>query len=316
MNTKFRNYVTLRLEDQFPFEIVMHYWNDTGLLEEDESGWRLKIALISGLDSAEIRTENISATWGQAVIVKGLVNEAEVEQKLLRCFETTFSKQCGIIMFPEVIGTTGIVEQVKDRMKIHPEYCTFVLLPTICNGERNTLIVLGPGGVEILRQDKGTPFILRDNRGERKKEGFQYTNKMHVLITKELGNVAFPICAEVLDPSYYHVLADVARVDTVLCPSFSPGIGAFRKTLVKGLASMLLSVWVNTCSAKCVSANGQVPEVLGIVQLPDAKVEEEPLHEIRRRCQGQCFPEVCYFEAFIKYQNAKFQVESMHYCCA
>lgn len=166
-----------------------------------------------------------------------------------------------------------------------------------------------------MRQDKGTPFILIDSDGERKKEQLEYTNKIHVLITRELGNMVFPICAELLDPVYYPLVTNAARADTILCPSFSPGIGAFSNTLVKGLASKMLSIWANTCSAQSVSANKRISDVLGSIQSPDASISA-PLLELKRECKGQCSGGGCYFEVDIVYENREFYIESRHHKCA
>lgn len=198
---------------------------------------------------------------------------------------------------------------------MHPEYCTFVLLPTYCANGHNTLVVLGPGGVELLHQNKGTAFVLRENDSPPKKEYLEYSNRINVLITQELGNIVFPICAELLEPIRYNKLVDAAHADTILCPSFSPGYNAFASTFLKGIAPMLLSLWINTCSAKSVSCNGKIPSTLGIVQLPVSN-PQEAFHEFNQPCNGHCSDSVCYLDISIYYQDDKFYISGKWAKCA
>lgn len=316
LNARFQNYIIVRKGDQLPFEVIMHYWNDQGILEKTDTGWSLRIAVAPVMDSVELKMHNVENDCGKGIVVDGLLNEANVEEKILKIFDDAFKQGYGVIMFPEVIGTKRIVESIKSRMRMYPENCTLIVLPTYCCDEHNTLTVLGPGGVEVLTQEKGTPFFLRDKEGEQWKEQLQYTNEIHVLITKELGNVVFPICAEFLDPDYYPVLTNVVNADAIFCPSFSPGAGAFEKTMIKGLADMKLSIWVNTCSAKTVSVVGRIPENVAMVQLPDAKPGKQDLYKVERPCHGNCCGKACYFELNIEYRDSKFYVESVQHLCA
>lgn len=316
LNTKFQNYMIVRAGDQLPFAVIMHYWNDQGILRKTNEGWSLKIAVAPVTDSVELKLRNVDSVYGKGILVEGIANESEVEEKALKIYDAAVKQNCGLIMFPEVIGTQQIIDSIKSRMRMCPEVCAFTILPTFCSDGHNVLVVLGPGGIEITRQEKTTPFFLRSSDGEFLREELQYTNEMHVLITKELGNVAFPICAEFLEPEYYPILSNVAHVDTVFCPSFSPGIGAFEKTMLKGLSDMKLSVWVNTCSAKTVSANGRIPESVAMVQLPDAKADGSALYKLERPCHGENCSEACYFVINIEYRDSKFYVEGVQRQCA
>ena len=127
--------------------------------------------------------------------------------------------------------------------------------------------------------------------------------------------MAFAICAELLDPDYYRLLVDTALVDTIVCSSFSPGVAAFRDTLLKGTPAKLLEIFVNSCSAKAVSRKGEVAEPLGYVQVPNGG-KEECIRGIRRECEGICAEEVCYFDVVITYKDKKFFVADIHRRCA
>lgn len=208
-----------------------------------------------------------------------------------------------------------IVEAIKERMQKHPEIYTFVLLPTICSNERNVLVILGPGGIELLRREKGTSFVERDKNGVLYREQLQYSNRMEFLITKELGNITFPICAELLEPLYYSKMIEEGNADFIVTPSFSPGYQAFEKTLKKGEAAMTLGVWVNCCSAKAVSRAEKVPEVLAAVQLPEVN-DKSCVQQIEPKCNFTCSGEVCYFDITIIYQKKKFYIQFNHCMCA
>lgn len=314
-NARFENYIMIRKGDVSPFEIIMYYWNDAGLLEKDEDGWSLKVALSPVMEDAEIDKKEVDGKYGKGVLVNGIKNETEVTERVIRIFDAAFEKQYGIIVFPEVLGNENIVSIIKAKMREHPEICTYVLLPTICGGEKNVLVVLGPGGIEMFRRDKGTSFILQDENGESYKEQLQYKNQIELLITQELGNIAFPICAELLEPLYYSKMIEEGHADFIISPSFSPGYQAFEKTLKKGEAAMTLGLWVNCCSAGGISRNGKVPETLAAVQLPYTN-DENCVRKIKPECNGNCGDEVCYFDVTIIYRRQMFYVQFEHCMCA
>lgn len=316
LNAEFCNYMMIRIPEQSPFQIKMHYWNDKGLLQQVEDGWVFNLAVTPVSDSIELNTRRETSETGEILIVDGVMKEEVAEERITKTFDAIFDKGYSVIMFPEAVGTQQVIDKIKCKMRMFPERCTLVLLPTTCKNEENRLLVLGPGGVEVLSCVKGTPFILYDDKGIRQREQLKYSNEVHILITQELGNVAFPICAEFLDPDFYDVLVRTGRVNTIFCQSFSPGIGAFKNTLVKGLAGMMLSFWLNSCSAKRISARKTISKTISIVQLPDASIGEEPLYEIRQECGEHCMDGLCYFEIKIKYTEKHFQVESRHCSCA
>lgn len=165
-NARFENHIMIRKSDASPFEIIMYYWNDSGLLHAIEDGWELRVALSPVMDYAQINAEEIDGEYGKGKRINGTENEKEVTERVVRIFDTLFEKQYGVIVFPEVLGNDKIVNEIKVRMQKHPEIYTFVLLPTMCCDEKNVLVVLGPGGVELLRRDKGTSFMEQNEDGE------------------------------------------------------------------------------------------------------------------------------------------------------
>ena len=315
LNTSFMNYMMIRLSDVSPFNVIVHYWNDNGLLQRTGDGWKLKVALSPVMDYAELDKEENEVESGYTVRVKGVKNEDAIMDREIRIFDEIFAREYGIIVFPEILGTEAVLDAIKTRMQDYPERCCFVVVPTICKDGRNTLVVLGPGGVECLKQEKTTPAILLTKEGRAKREDLIYGNQVHVLITEELVLVAFPICAELLDPDFYRLIVDILLADTIICPSYSPGVVAFHDTLLKGIAAKILEIYINTCSAKAVSRRGEVPEPLGLVQVPDSNGERH-IWDVLRDCQGVCSEQICYFDILITYQNKKFNVTSVHKRCA
>lgn len=315
LNAVFTNYVIMRSEDISPFEIIMHYWNDTGLLRKTGDGWELRIALSPVMDDAILESEEQESVSGCTVRIKGIENEQIVEDRILKIFDALFPKEYGMIVFPEILGSESILQAIKIRMREYPDRCTFVVVPSICRDGKNTLVVLGPGGIECLRQEKTTPAILVTKDGKAEREDLVYGNQVHLLITQELGLIAFAICAELLDPDYYRLLIDTAFADTIICSSFSPGVVAFRDTMMKGTPAKLFEVYVNSCSAKAVSRKGEVAEPLGCIHVPNEE-SEYCIRDIERECQGICAGGICYFDVLITYKDKKFSVVGVHRRCA
>lgn len=316
LNSYLTNYIVVRKQDVLPFQLDVFYWNDTGLLKKTESGWEFSVALSPAMNYAELATKNGETQEGHTIAVEGLKNEEVVTKRILDIFDQLFSKQYSMIVFTEGLGSERLVDAIKERMSIYPNYYTIVVLPTICKDNINRLIVLGPGGVTCLQHDKAAPFILSGKDGIERREQLKYDNHIPVLITQELGMVAFPICAEFIDPDYYRVMVEDAMINTIICPSLSPGIQAFKETVEKGKALKLLQLYINTCSAKAVSRKEQdVPEPLGMVQLPYSE-QCTPLCETERICNNTCSKTVCYFDIKISYKNQKFYLEKTHCLCA
>lgn len=316
LNSYLTNYIVVRRDDIFPFQLDVTYWNDEGLLKKTEAGWEFSVALSPAMNYAELATKNEETQKGHTIAVQGLKNEDAVTKRILEIFDQLFPQQYSMIVFTEGLGTEKLVDVIKERMRIYPNYCTIVVLPTICKDNINRLIVLGPGGVTCLQHDKAVPFILSGKDGIERREQLLYDNHIPVLITRELGMVAFPICAEFIDPDYYQTMVEDVMINTIVCPSFSPGVQAFKETMEKGRALKLLQLYINTCSAKVVSRKKQdVPEPLGMVQLPYSD-QCTPLCELGRICNNECSKTMCYFDIRISYKDQMFYLVKAHCLCA
>lgn len=318
LNSCFKNYMIIRKEDLSPFQLDVYYWNDSGLMEYTESECVFSVALTPVMDYAKLDTSQSKTQRGNTIIVNGVENRKTVTKKVLSIFDELFEKEYRIIVFTECLGNTEIVKEIKQRMRKHPEIVTLVILPTICENGKNTLIILGPGGTECLRHNKATPFILMDKDGVERREQLKYDNHIPVLITKEFGMMVFPICAEFLDPGCYRAMTEMAMADTVICPSFSPGVQAFADTMIKGTPMKILQFYINTCSAKEVSRSGIVAEPLGMVQLPymlqRGGSQGVPLVKIKKECTDSCSADICYFDITITYgkETEEFSIETSH----
>ena len=315
-NSQFTNYMIVRREDMSPFEFRAHVLHDVGLFKESTNGKCLKIALSPVTDEAVLKCKRVQTRNEDVLLVEGIENEEDVSSRILTMFEQLFYQDYSIIMFPEALGSVQLVEDIQNIMRQQPEIYTFVLLPTICGGKQNILTVLGPGGIKFTEQRKVTPFFMRDEEGVYSREYLDYSNVIRILISQELGNIVFPICADFLDTSYYHAACDVVMADTVLCPSLSPGTKAFEKQLIKGLSTTMLGIWVNSCSAKMISTRHIVPEPIFVVQLPNDDVQDG-LHYVNRICNGTCSANYCYIDIEIAYKSNHFLLErEMKFYCA
>lgn len=313
-NAYFSNYIIVRTENMEPFEITAHVLHEEGILKGDEMA--LRIALSPVTDTAVLECRIDKKEQGDTVLVEGVQNRIEVTGRILSTFQELFYQDYSFIIFPEALGTEQLVSDMQAIMRCRPDIYTFVLVPTICGNGQNVLTVLGPGGIKFIEQSKVTPFYLQDKEGGMYREYLQYTRQIHVLMTREMGNIVFPICADFLDPDYYRVIENVILADTVLCPSLSPGNQAFFKQLIKGASSAMLCVWINSCSAKELSKKGTVPEPVFALQLPNYEVEES-LYYSGRICDGECSSRYCYIDIELVHKKGKFVLgREIKFCCA
>ncbi len=321
LNSRFKNYMIIRKEDLSPFQLDVYYWNDEGLIDNTEFDCTFSVALTPVMDYAELDTSQSTTQKGNTIIVNGLKNKKAITKRVLDIFDNLYVKKYSIIVFTECLGTAEIVDKIKQRMRAHPEVFSLVILPTICEGEKNTLIVLGPGGAECLRHNKATPFVQIDADNVERSEQLEYDNHIPVLITKEFGMMVFPICAEFLDPGCYRAMTEVAMANTIICPSFSPGVQAFADTMIKGTSLKILQFYVNTCSAKEISRNKTVAEPLGMVELPyiaqRGNDQDMPLFKMKKECKDSCCKTLCYFDIMIMYDKVteKFSIKTNHCLC-
>lgn len=311
LNAEFINYMVIRDSDADPFHINMYYFDDTGLCVDTGSGWKMCVGLSPVMDNVAVRKYECDTYSGKTMAVLQPDNESAVADRIMNIFDELFSKKYSFIIFPEAIGTEELIVRIRERMREHYDYTTIVALPTVCRDGSNRLTVLGPGGVDCFSSNKLTPFIHEDKLGEKQREALKYDNNINLLITKELGIIAFPICADMLDPGYYEAVANVARADTIICQSFSPGINAFKDTMKKGEPLSILEFYVNTCSAKEISRCEEVPDDVAMVLLPCGK-DGSRLNVFRRECMGECPGPVCYFDITVTCQNNIFEVEHTH----
>lgn len=315
-NAQFQDYMIVRKQDMELFHMSMYILEDDLLFKEEKGEKCLKIALSPVMDAAVLECRRLGDTEQELLVVDGIVNAEAVNSRILQVFEQLFYKDYSMIVFPEALGTAEIVAEIQQRMRIHPEICTYVLLPTICRENQNVLTILGPGGVRILEQRKVTPFYLRDEHGISVREYLKYDNEIHVLASRELGNMVFPICADFLDEEYYSMVSNVILADTVICPSFSPGNGAFKKQLAGGVSKAMFGIWLNSCSAKALSAKQCIAEPVFAVQLPNDEVENG-IYYMERECDGKCSEHYCYIDILISYNNNRLALsKELAFCCA
>ena len=274
----------------------------------------ISIALSPVCDYAKLSHYQYETECVNKLKVLGLQNAEYVYNRVIRIFNDAFQKGFQIIAFPEVIGSRQILTGIQEIMKKSPDYRSLVFLPTFYEEGRNKEIVLGPNGRLIHEQHKITAFNAIQ-KGKTIQEDILPGDTIKILLVEGLGAVTTPICMDLLEREESKLLHEQITANTIICPSFSPGIQAFQDALAKGQAPHTLELWLNTCSAHDTSlfAHDYGFENIGMVHLPETPTGQETHRfDCMRRCGGICSEKLCYFNISLQYIDNKFHINGIH----
>lgn len=300
----FQYYNCFRTDMASPFKVVYYFWRSTKLQEKLIRNKTLKIAASPVTNHAELIKEELLTEEGLKIKINGIRNSHEIQKKVLHLLQTIWNKDYDLIIFPEIIGSQELYEAVQEFLRSHSIHHSLILLPTYYEHGRNQGILLGPGGVELFRQNKTTAFVMMDGE-EKQKEFLTSDMEIGILLIRGVGSLVLPICADLVNPDYARLVYDEHQADILLCPSYSVGSGAFANALLKGMAVESLGFWVNTCAAQEISPQRNYGfNHIGKLQMPNLKDEEKTLKQLNRECNGICHP-LCYFHIEIGIKNKK-----------
>ena len=314
INSLLNNYHVIFSEAEKSLTIDYYYLKSDLLARSIEKNEGISIALSPVCNCARPNTQYNRANNVSRIKILGLDNNEYVNNRVIQIFKTIFQQEFGIIAFPELIGSRYILKEIQSIMADFPQRASLVFLPTFYEEGKNKEIVLGPGGYPVHEQHKIVAFNVLQN-GKAIQEDIIPGDSVKILLAEGLGAIATPICMELIEREGAGLLHEQITANTIICPSFSPGIQAFQDALAKGNASHTLELWLNTCSAHNTDffAHDYGFEKVGMIHLPEVPVEQS-IHRFDciRKCNGICSDELCYFNITLKYIDNKFHINGIH----
>lgn len=186
----------------------------------------------------------------------------ELENKIENILESSVEEQAHILLFPEMIGTKKIVENVCGYLGENDnEYPMLIFLPTTeeliskeKNIYQNTLCVVDGNGEKLAEYHKQHSFCL-----EKKNKDTQNMNKYYepieedkhisVFHVKGVGRIGVLICADVFSRELKKYLFEKLQINILLVMAFTSGIDSFFRALAPAQEAVCDVVWCNTCAA-------------------------------------------------------------------
>lgn len=314
INAVLSNYHAIFSSDERAAEIRYYYLRSDIVTRAIAKENGISIALSPVCNDAKLILKHDEINDTKKIRVMGLENKEHVNTRIKQIFKVVFDRGFHLIAFPEVIGSREVMQDIQCMMRKDPSRSSLVFLPTFYEDGYNKEIILGPGGYPIHEQHKIVAFQA-GKTVPKSQEDIIAGECINILLIDGLGAVSTPICMDLLEANGSRILHDVVAANTIVCPSFSPGIQAFKDSLAKGQASHTLEIWLNTCSAhmQALFPSDYGFRDVGMIHLPEVP-SDQTAHRLDcvRTCDGKCSDEICYFNISLQYKNNKFHIQSTH----
>lgn len=313
LNRCMENFWCLQEQDGHDIKVIPHYMKSRLFADKFVEEGGLIVALSPICKNAKMKFERNEDKEVRTVGDIKVENMEELLRRMKATVEHALEKGANVIIFPEMLGGDTVEALVREVMERYPCQPALCVLPSYCKDKCNQVTLLGPGGRRIFTQNKVTPFMpILD--GKSYIEDIELGNEIHVLLVEGLGMVVLPICADLLEGGYEQIIYDYIPANMIICPSFSPGIGAFYETSLRGASTYAMTYWLNTCAAEnCGLFEKHYGfDTVAFAQLPGAVRNGEAFCNCDRICDGICSENICYFRMKITYDNGSFYAESVH----
>ena len=313
LNRCMTNFWCLQEQNEHGLRIIPYYMKSPVFADKFEKERGLVVALSPICKNVKLKfkrkEENEVRTIGDIEVE----NMEELLRRMKATLEHALDKGANVIIFPEMLGGDTVENLVREVMERHSCQPVLCVLPSYCKGRCNQVTLLGPNGRKIFTQNKVTPFMPRLD-GKDYIEDIELGNEIHVLLVEGLGMVVLPICADLLEGKYEQIIYDHIPANMIICPSFSPGIGAFHETALRGASTYAMTYWLNTCAAEgCGLFEKHYGfHTVAFAQLPGAVRNGEAFCNCDRTCNGVCSENICYFRMKVTYENGRFHANSVH----
>ncbi len=246
-------------------------------------------------------------------------------RRLNACIQKASEQDVDILIFPEMLGTTSIIQEGLSKM-LELEYSTMeharpfmVLFPTLwsqtdekCTNALNVGITGAIADAEGVSasfvQEKQNAYLKKLGSFSGKLEDITGNGVVNVLHIPTLGRIVFPICADFLNEDYRNFLLENLAPTLILCPSFSQGFDEFIQSTALSGPNRCHIIWCNSCAA-IHHYSEWAPEKFNYNDICCAGIagcnrEYAPVKP-NAECRGNCGKEYCLFYIDIPLENKK-----------
>ena len=217
-------------------------------------------------------------------------------ENFLKCLESAREEKADIFIGTEMFGTDELCGSTDSGMNLNyisDDYNKkpfLIVTPTQWKNHSNSLSVFSSKGELLGKQFKQFGF---SPTGKSRENLQNIPREILVIHIRNLGRVAFPICADLIDEGYRNLLINRLKIDFIFCPSYSPGTKEFEKYFAAVVSIGSYAFWLNSCSAVTEGKH------IGLVTIPTASLADST-KRIFPECDGLCSSCVFYIKTPVK----------------
>ena len=219
---------------KFSINDIRHVWLSSLLFQtaKDRGYLRVGFSPLSRhlkLNVSEYYKDNI-----RYFSVDSRENSEKVKQLVLSVLEKAKKEKVDILLFPEMIGSTGLVDAVTERLENYfggeeEEYPSLIFLPSVWENHQNFVVVLTRDGERICTQKKQYPYDGPVEPGQETAiEDIDPDRTLYLIHCRGLGRIAVMICKDFLMEEYLDLVLQILKARLILVPSMSTGEYDFK----------------------------------------------------------------------------------------
>ena len=257
-----RNFYYIKQSDLSPYQIE-HVLMPKRFFENALERGELRI-MASPLISEKVVEITEPYTRDDVTLISVNPMEEDMEEKIKRfsmeVLENASFEDIDLLVFPEMLGTEEIVEQMSRELDMRSGVCNsdspcLTMCPSIWRENRNYCKILDDMGDMICEQQKHHGVEMKKPAA---KEDIESDKKIYILHGYGIGRIAVVICKDFLVTKYLRILAEKLRVNLILVPSFTARNYHFKILAAKYADLDCNVIWVNTCSARWLNENSEI----------------------------------------------------------
>ena len=217
---------------------------------------------------------------------------------------TAAENESDIIVFPELMGNSEMVNYVSQKIKALPsvdagKIPSLIILPSYWEKNRNVVTVLDKFGNVICKQNKQNPF-RKVFGGVGFLEQINPSLVVNILHFEGVGRIAILVCRDFLTTSYMEQLMRCFKLTLIIVPSYSTGSYDFRRSFDLCAHEDCNVVWVNTCAAFVKGKESNFQDI-GYVRKRISRTEDEAqmlfkMPICKGAFKGECNHDCIYYE--------------------
>ena len=237
--------------------------------------------------------------------VEEILSEETITEEVFSVITTAGKNKVDILVFPEMLGTERMLQNIRDRLRDCTEVPTLIVFPSIwvkTNDDLNNVnksCLLLNGDEIIFEQNKFGEYSYLGKDGIRVYEDInrdrERPKEIHLLHIKGLGRICIIICYDYLEQENREEIVKNLCPTLICTPSFSTGNFDFQILAQSNFSRDCNWIWCNTCSAANHTLKEAEVPTIGIITQLSKKCDLSDSGAFQKNFKGKtlCEKEEC-----------------------